>query len=325
MKIKDRLRQWLFGLTIPQQYLCIDGDRFPNPLQTVVTLSTTHEPISIEHIFVGYKPVVLGFHDEGRVLGNGDLCLQFHQQAFRPDSNWRGFPSARNVVARMILSPIGETFRGFECVRLYQAIRGQHKFLSSPYQHINRLREHLVKPKPGNVNLPGELHDMVRIAYSLPRTIALVSVGTPKQLNVFPTDLHGKLNGQLYMSSLRIGGKAQQQVEKERRIVLSKVGCDSFREVYALGKNHMKDMSELMEFDLAPNVSERYGVPLPANVLSYFELEVMAWIDIGIHRIYLYKIENEVKASHGGVLAHIHQYYAQWRHHHGMETNYLLR
>lgn len=51
-------------------------------------------------------------------------------------------------------------------------------------------------------------------------------------LNFFPTDLHGQIGDGSYVSSLRIGGMACNQVEAVQRIVISHIDVNAFRETY---------------------------------------------------------------------------------------------
>jgi hypothetical protein len=325
VSIKDRVKKILFGLTVPQQYLCISRENLSEPLKTTITVANSQNKISLHHTFVGYKPVVIVFNDENDALKDTTICLHFHSDEFAIDCVWRGFPSSTKSVARMLLSPGTGHFKNATKLKLYEAKVGQHIFLTSFHQRVNKIRESFARKKPGNVDLPGNLHDLVRIAYSLPRTIATVVVQRDAVGNIFPTDLHGQVNEKIYISSLRIGGKAQQQIESVGRIVLAEVDSGAFSEVYALGKNHMKDMISLHDLTWHASVSEKFGFELPPSTLRYFELEILESLDIGIHRIYLYRVENQVELSPGKTLAHIHQYYAEWRKNNGMETNYLLR
>ena len=62
--------------------------------------------------------------------------------------------------------------------------------------------------------LPDNLYKQVQIAYSIPRNISLITVGQNDRFNLFPTDLHGPVNEDHYIISLRHEGKACQQVMK---------------------------------------------------------------------------------------------------------------
>jgi hypothetical protein len=324
MSVRRRIRKMLSGLSIPQQYLCTSLESFRNPLNITATSKSRLQTFPIEPVFVGYKPLIFAIADE-RLSSEEKLCLTFHHGDFRPDVTWNGYSSVKDAVAKILIERISLEFKNFKDVALFSGVVGQHSFIGNFHQQANRFRELLRPERMGNVGLPGNLHDMVRIAYSIPRIIALVSVASERSMNLFPTDLHGKLNDEFYVSSLRIGGKAQQQVERIRKVVIAEVNSKSFKDVYSLGKNHMKDPDGFQSFKLNGEMSEYLNYPLPADVLRYHELEVCDFADVGIHRIYFYKILNSKEISAGPTLAHIHQYYAQWRKDHGAETEYLLR
>jgi Flavin reductase like domain len=326
LKTKQLLSKFLFGLSVPQQYVCLSSEDLSSPLRITLTGENNQEAIQVDPVFVGYKPVVFALPDKSMELKEKEYCLNFQQGTdFVSVKKWNGFPTDNHSVARMLVSSLSPGFRTCPHIRLLKGEIGAHSFLRMYYQVMNSLRDKFTKNGAGNVNLPGNLHDMVRIAYSVPRIIALVSVAEGFQMNLFPTDLHGKLDENFYISSLRIGGNAQQQVESRRRIVLSEIESNFFGLAYSLGKNHMKELSSRAEFVLENTVSEKFRFPLPAGVLRYFELTVLESVDVGIHRIFLYKIENVVNVRSGKTLSHIHQYYAEWRKRNGLQTDLLLR
>jgi hypothetical protein len=143
-------------------------------------------------------------------------------------------------------------------------------------------------------------------------------------MNMFPTDLHGYIDETFYASSLRLGGKANDQVNSNKQIVLSDIEASYFKEVYSLGKNHMKDPQPVSAFDTHGD-SKNFAIPLPSKSLNYRELLVEHSIDIGIHRIYFYKLIGDVKNGSAHRLTHFHQYTAQWREDHGLQTPSLIR
>lgn len=324
--MKQLLSEYLFGLTIPQQYICLSLEDLVEPLSITLTKKESQVAILVNPVFIGYKPVVFALLDNSRSLKEKEYTLNFHQGSdFAPMSKWNDFPTDKNSVARVLVRCLSVEFKAFPEVRFLMGEMGGHSFLKKLHQTMNSFRDRLAKDKPGNVDLPGNLHDMVRIAYSVPRIIGLVSITEGSRMNLFPTDLHGQLDGNFYISSLRIGGNALQQVEYVRRIVLCEIGSELFAEAYKLGKNHMKDFSSVSAFNLETSVSEKFDFPLPAGVLRYFELSVVESVDIGIHRIFLYKIENIEQVRSGKTLSHIHQYYAEWRKSNGIKTDLLLR
>jgi flavin reductase (DIM6/NTAB) family NADH-FMN oxidoreductase RutF len=295
-------------------------------MKTMLTERESGTAIQVNPIFIGYKPVIFALPDNSNSLIAKEYCLNFISGAeFDTVSKWNGYPTSRNSVARMLVSFPPVKFKTLPGLTLLRGEKGEHLFLKGLHKTMNLFRDKLIKDKPGNVDLPGNLHDMVRIAYSVPRIIGLVSIVEGSLMNLFPTDLHGQLDEKFYISSLRIGGYAQQQVEHGRKIVLCEIESDLFGEAYKLGKNHMKEFSPIRDFNLHASVSEKFGFPLPTGVLRYFELTVLESVDLGIHRIFLYKIENIVNVRSGNTLSHIHQYYAEWRRRNGMKTDLLLR
>ncbi len=324
LKTTGLIRQLLFGLTIPQQYVCVSSERLLNPLNVFATSHDGQQVADPKLAFVGYKPVLFGGAQPK--VAETNLCLHFNAAPeLQIDTAWRGFAADSRSVARMILQRLPVTFNANPDLRLFEGKFGNHRFLHPLHQLSNSVRDGFTRQKPGNVNLPGNLHDMVRIAYAMPRKIALVTVSDGERINLFPTDLHGKINDTYYISSLRIGGNAEQQVSRQRRVVISEIESSFYREAYSLGKNHMRNFMREAEFNLAAFRSDGFGFPLPAGVLRYYELEVLEHADVGIHRIFLYRIANSVDVRHGDTLAHIHQYYAQWRVVLKMKSEFLLR
>ena len=213
-----------------------------------------------------------------------------------------------------------------EEIAFYESKYGSHRFITSFHQFISGLNNSLYNKKPGNVYLKNNLLKQVQIAYSVPRTISLVTVSADGFYNLFPTDLHGEINGQYYIISLRQGGKAAQQVEETRCVLLSEVEPAIYKTVYSLGKNHMQPLKEKDLFPFSSLTSQRFNMPVPANSTTYRELEMIRYLDHGIHRIFLFKIiSTQQLVEHPRSLAHIHGVYATWRLANNLESNYLIR
>ena len=153
-----------------------------------------------------------------------------------------------------------------------------------------------------------------------------MTVGDVPLVNMFPTDLHGVIGNGYYASSLRIGGNANAQVESLRRVALSDVDASSYMEVYSMGKNHMMDLQNEVRFMLHHRRSRIFNFPLPEWALRYKEMIREGSFDHGIHRIHFYQIvHSEELENSGPTLAHIQQYYAQWRMDQGLKTTLNLR
>jgi hypothetical protein len=325
LKTKQLLSKYLFGLSVPQQYVCLSLEKFMQPLKIALT-GKDNEFVIVNPVLVGYKPVVWAQPDITNAFKPGEYCLSFYDCSnFELNSKWNVFLTDSRSVAQMMVEVLPLEFESLPKLKLLQTKLGSHYFMSSVHRWVNSLRDALRNNESGNINLPGNLHDQVRIAYSIPRIIALVSISNGSEMNLFPTDLHGQLDKDFYISSLRMGGLAEQQVERNRRIVLCEIESKRFREVYGLGKNHMKDFTDQSQFNLHASLSKTFQFPLPEGVLRYFELTVLESLDVGIHRIFLYKIEHVQSVRAGETLSHIHQYYAEWRSRNGINTELLLR
>ncbi len=329
--IRNRLKKLITGISIPQEYICTCLEDFSAPLSVTLSYAGVkeHKDVTHTHLFLGYKPLVIGFIEEvaGQNLYDpSTICLSFHNETFVANSSWDDFILDERSVAKLKLRKLSEEWNlGSKRVLFYEGIKGVHHFLNFFNQFINRQREKFKRSVSGNVNLPGNLLDQVRIAYSVPRIISIISVGDGEMINLFPTDLHGPVGDDFYLSSLRMGGKANEQVEQFSRIVISEVDVSKYKEVYALGKNHTKNLSERASFNILTETSESFHISLPQGVLRYRELRRIKSFDCGIHRIHSFEVVNKHSFKNHSTLSHIHQYFAQWRFDNGVSTQMLLR
>jgi hypothetical protein len=331
LSIKNNIRQLLLGTTLPQEYLCVD-ESLGAPFSVFVTGRdrTFCKDVSYCHLFLGYRPLVMAVifdkaSDNADWISRQDrVCLSFIQGEFTIDRDWNGFGTDQRSIAFLLLKKFTTLELGNSRIYMLQGEAGEHKFLSHFHQKINQLKEKMKRRVPGNVDLPGNLFDQVVTAYSIPRHIPVITVWDGAKMNLFPTDLHGPA-GSVYMSSLRIGGKANEQVERTRTIALSRVDVSAFRYVYESGKNHMTELAPPDIFRLSKERSKVTGIPLPEAVLSYKELKQTGSLDVGIHRIHHYEILSDEVLKNGAGLAHVHRFYAQWRLNHHLPTEIYFR
>jgi hypothetical protein len=331
--VNAHLRKWLTGIGVRQEYLCLALEKVSGAFS--VRLTTRQDESSIEvtgsHLFLGYSPLIMAvpFAAEDGAASADEICLSFDAGQFAVDERWRGFAASRASVARLHLKRIAERRMGDTRLVFYAAVFGWHRMLGAFHRVMNDWLQRLKKKPAGNVALHGNLYEQVRIAYSVPRIISLVSVRDTDMgtglMNLFPTDLHGPVGDSHYVSSLRVGGRACEQVEAARRLVISEVDAAAFQAVYRLGKNHMKPLADPATFDLHAQASATFGIPLPAAVVRYRELEWHDFFDWGIHRLFCYRVVHHEKVTDSARLAHVHNCYAQWRANVGLRTEYLLR
>jgi flavin reductase (DIM6/NTAB) family NADH-FMN oxidoreductase RutF len=309
------LKKYLTGLSIPQQYICVAKETLESPLR-VILADDPETDVTDSHIFLGYKPLIIALKtnaDQPGASGREKIMLKF-----RPGNSTQSVASL--TLKRICSTPVDDTI-----VTIYQGEEGKHRLISDFHQTVNSMREKIRKDVPGNIPLEGNLYEMVRIAYSVPRSIFVITVMEGDQMNMFPTDLHGPISKMYYMSSLRKNGKANAQIERIGKLVLSRVDAAAFKHVYALGKNHMKDLRPIQEFECATIRSVFLNYPLPAFALDYIELKRTDSIDLGVHRIHTYEILGQGKLREGATLSHLHQYYVQWRINNNLRTDVLLR
>jgi len=332
LSIKRQIRKLLTGLAVPQEYCCLELEQMAEPLKVILSTKGNAfiKDVTDSHLFLGYKPLIIGFdrgeHDGKHLLDDDELCLSFVKSAFNSNSIWKGLPTDSSAVAKLMLMKKNEMDVNGRRISLYEGINGVHSFISPLHQSVNNFLEKFRNRSLGNISLTGNLFDQVRIAYAVPRKISIITVSDGSLINMFPTDLHGPIGTSLYAGSLRIGGKANEQVESLTKVVISDIDAAAYKQTYALGKNHMNDLQNKDGFTLHQKRSNTFNFPLPASALRYRELTRISSFDHGIHRIHFYQIVNdEVLANSPSTLAHIQQYYAQWRMDRGLKTKLYFR
>ncbi|HLZ15603.1 MAG TPA: hypothetical protein VKQ08_01105 [Cyclobacteriaceae bacterium] len=324
MGLRNQVKKILTGLTIPQEYVCLESPDLVSSLSVFLSdeQAVRHANVTASHLFLGYKPLIIALpfdtHDtkSQEVRSQSKIVLNFEN----PD------PLKPVRLSRLVLKKIGEKILEEKLLVFYEGVHGEHSFLNAVHQWVNLQRGKFRRQASNNVALPGNLIDQVRIAYSVPRVISAITVSDGSLMNMFPTDLHGSAGGKFYAGSLRIGGMANDQVEKFKKIVVAGLEASYYQQAYALGKNHMRDLQKETSFALQSSRSEKFNFPLPTGTIHYKELERINSFDAGIHRIHLYEIIHQ-RTVHGDkpTLSHIHQHYAQWRIDHRLDTPMLLR
>ena len=328
MPFKNYLKKLLTGLSISQEYICLDLAKYQCSVSVHLCALSTSIDVTGCHLFLGYKPLIIGIplattSKEYQVVKGRDQI----QLTFKTNESFPNILGINPIVlAKLDLKMIEKKNLGDHVIQFYEGMYGQHSFLNFINQFINRQRYNRRKSNASNINLIGNLYDQVRIAYSVPRIISVITVCEDELINMFPTDLHGTVDKKFYISSLRIGGRANDQVEKLKRVVISRVAASAYKQVYLLGKNHMQDIRQVTNFSIDKERSETYNFPLPEGVTGYSELKRIDSFDRGIHRIHLYEVVNSKRLREDpSILAHIHQYYAQWRMDRRLPTQMLLR
>jgi flavin reductase (DIM6/NTAB) family NADH-FMN oxidoreductase RutF len=325
MQLLQKLLNKFNGLYYTQEYLCLAKESFQQPLHVyLIAGKQIIRDITDQHLFTGYSPLIFTLYSPSinAVELTEKIDIFFSGRCLKPNE----FLEKKDAIACLSLKEIRRQSTGDMDIVYYEAINGEHHFLSSFHQYIIALNNRLYNKKPGNVYLHNNLYSQVQIAYSVPRVISLITVTDGKLFNLFPTDLHGPVNEQYYISSLRHEGKACKQVEASGRVVISQVHCDAYKAAYLLGKNHVQELRSKDNFPFGNINSSVFQFPLPQSALYYRELELMQSLEHGIHKLLLLKIVSRQVLSHEpATLAHVHNVYATWRRNNGLPGNYLLR
>ena len=331
---KQGLRRALLGQNIPQEYVCLAREKLDNVFQLFLTTRENDDFLEVTdcHLFLGYHPVVIGIELEAshpwsdKLSQVEEVCLCFTLEDFHPSDRWKDFPVANSDVGRMMMTKQPRKTLGHRAIFLWQGTWAWHQFLSPFHQFNNRLAQALRKTKSSNINLPGNLYEQVRLAYAYPRAIGLITVGDQDRINIFPTDLHGPVGKEHYVSSLRHAGRACAQVEDNGKITLSFMESGLGQEVYRMGGNHMKELRPPEVFNLSNRRSDVLDLPLPAGHIGYLELELIDTLDIDLHRLLFYRVLNRYAGTSDSFsLCHVHRYYAQWRLNKGLKTPLVSR
>ncbi|HEX7844173.1 MAG TPA: hypothetical protein VF476_00150 [Chitinophagaceae bacterium] len=321
MKLLKKILTKLNGLHYSQEYLCIADGSFQQPLHVyLVDKNRVVKDITNLHAFVGYCPLIFAITSDN--VYSETVNIAFSTKTLLSNE----ILSAKDAIAFLTMKKIPGFSATGDNIQFFEGAKGSHHFISRFHQNIIQLNNRLYHKKPGNVFLAGNLYKQVQIAYSTPRNISLITVGSNERFNLFPTDLHGPLDETKYLISLRHEGKACRQVTILQKLLLTQVESTFYKTVYALGKNHMQELKHRNNFPFSADSSANFQLPIPESAILYRELELQDSFIHGIHRIMLFKtLSQQGMQSNEPSLAHIHNVYATWRHKQGLTGNYLLR
>ena len=325
MQLLQKLLNKFNGLWYKQEYLCLSKESLQDPLHVyLVSENRVIRDITNHHLFIGYSPLVFAFtsFNEINLSRISNITIAFTQKDIRANETFR----KKDALATIYLKKKSQQFASHTTIYFYEGVKAKHRFLNSFHQFILQLSNDLYNKKPGNVFLADNLYKQVQVAYAVPRNISLITVKQSNLFNLFPTDLHGQIDDRHYIISLRRGGRAAQQVETIRRILVSEVHAEFYKAAYSSGKNHMQELKPKDLFPFGNESSQVLQLPLPQSATYYRELELLDSFDHGIHRFFLLRIISQCQVENKpATLAHVHNVYATWRHNKGLPGNYLLR
>ncbi len=316
--IKQWIRRKVLRDYFGQEYLCLPLET-SNLFTVEISFDNSKKRIPLnQHLFLGYKPLLIGV--------NSNSIQEASTALGKVNQIGLHFLYKNQELGRLQLERVG--IREFEDVTLgiFKGISAHHNLLPWWCRLMVNWYESRKQKAAGNIDLDTALYSQVRLAYALPRKISLISLVQSGQHNLFPTDLHGEVSDDIYVGSLRLAGDACKQVDEIGKILLADMPLSSYKEVYALGKNHMQNPRGRENFAFLKEDSEHLKIAVPQGACNYRELEKIDALDVGLHRLQFYRVINSVQLQEPDqTLAHIHFYYADWRLRQGLKTDILVR
>lgn len=302
--VKKLLRKFFLGIDLPKEYICTSPAGIPGQLHCYASIGGKEEDLTEQVLFLGYQPLVMAVRAKTEQL-NSIAQQETFTLSFR-------LPDTLHPVAKLVMRPQGFPLKETG-ILLFSGISGKHQFASAFHRFFRRIHTNLKKEKKGNVHLNHDLYKEVKIAYSIPREICLITLGANERFNIFPTDLHGRGENGTYIISLRHGGKTCAQAEEFGQLALWRMHVKSAMLAYSLGKNHMHDPAAAVQLPLTTARSPLLHLPAPADALSCEELELTGTAgDFGVHRLLIFRTKGEALKPDQNKLVHLHRAYVQW-------------
>jgi hypothetical protein len=307
--LKEKIRKFLTGVAIKKEYPCVDHLQFNGEVKVLMHHNGEQVDITDDHLFLGYKPLIAGIHTVTDIDAP-EVRISFIHRS--------GAKLAEVQLKKIAARVIGNTY-----LVLFTGIHADTFFLPLFNRSVNVMARRFRKKINGNVEMEGNEYQQVQAMYSIPRKISVISLGHGELFNMFPTDLHGNAGKDFYVDSLRKAGKACGQVLALKRVVKADIELSSKEDVFAMGKNHMKELQAAAGLPVQ-GFSDMYKLPLVKGTIAYKEMELYDHIEIGIHRVLVFRVHNEVILnSEAPVLSCTNGHYLQWRLDHSLHANYI--
>jgi len=241
-------------------------------------------------LFLGYKPLVMGVCDVPELI---QLLPESKHVTFEYLNKVSGEKVASLELRVDKIFPVEDKF-----LVLLVGISGTQQLETRLERLAFRLNEMLTKKPAGNIDLTTSEYDQLKIAYSIPREIRMVSVHHELGANTFPIDLFGPAGANHLALSLRHAKKSCAQIVEAKlitiRIMLSKYAPFA----YFIGRCHSMDW---------------HKATLPPDQIGKEEFEFTKIIgDYGVHRIIILRRISPMIADSPEKLVHVHRSYANW-------------
>jgi flavin reductase (DIM6/NTAB) family NADH-FMN oxidoreductase RutF len=311
MSLRQTIRTFLTGNSFPSEFLFVSD----NAVEQRVLVELAYPPeangidITDSHILLGAGPVFVGVFDPA--MANNS----FQRAELR-------FSSNRQKLGAIQLQKIALTGNWPKGMMLFEGVRAKARLRTSVQQCLQR-SGHLIQLIKGKAFLSWEVNEMIRLLYAIPRKVSVISVADNNRLNVFPSDLNGTVGETHCAIALRTGGRALEQVLAIKKVAICDMAPQFCTDALAMGKNHMRDMQPEEKFELSDTRTSNFKIPIPADAMTYRELELVSALPLGFYHLLLFKIVGGNVLKESAALGTIHSAYAAWRMRNGLGFEYL--
>jgi flavin reductase (DIM6/NTAB) family NADH-FMN oxidoreductase RutF len=151
------------------------------------------------------------------------------------------------------------------------------------------------------------------VMFIRPHPIALVSVGSEDNGNIFPMNLFGDLGAGYFGFALRADRVAGKLVESSGRIAISTMPLLQGAIAYQLANNHTKQSVDWNQLPFLTKPSPEFSIPVPDFAVRVRELDIEEVSKIGSHRFFLAKMIRDEVLSEASAFCSIHGFYQSWR------------
>ncbi|MCZ6899171.1 MAG: hypothetical protein O7F74_02940, partial [Bacteroidetes bacterium] len=111
MKLKSLLKKLLFGLTLPQEYICLGLESTTGTFRSYLTFpnSTGYLEITHHQLFLGYRPLIIGIWQPNldplhhKLSTSTEACLSLCYPEFKLTNHWGNYPVDSRSVAHLEL------------------------------------------------------------------------------------------------------------------------------------------------------------------------------------------------------------------------------
>lgn len=198
---------------------------------------------------------------------------------------------------------------------IFDVTGGAHSLTRWPYRAWNQwLQDRSFRRKSaGTLNMTAEGVQHTTIFYTCPRPVVLVSVIGAGHSNLFPMDLIGPIAEDRFTLALRSTSASIPTMKATGRVAISDMPAALTPAVYKLGEHHKKPVVDWSELPFEMRRSSLFSLPHPASALRVRELDILAFMEVGGHTVFMTRIASDECYTQGAQLFHVNGSYQHYR------------